>query len=114
MRKLVVFILLAALVNVNAASITMKVLQQKPFPNGQTYAVDAKGDWVPSVRGGGIYFEVKDIEPLIMYKIQYSTDLKNWIDLIQVVAWYNSTTSPYYGWHELPKNKCFFRIIEAW
>jgi len=73
------------------------------LPNGRPYGLAA-----------GIYFEVKDMEPLIMYKIQYSKDLKTWTDLVQITTWYNSMTSPYWTWDQLPKDKCFFRIIDAW
>ena len=104
MKKLIALILLFGLVAcVPAASLELKVMKQKTLPDGRPYGL-----------AGGIYFEVKDLEPLVMYKIQYSKDFNNWIDLVQVTTWYNSMTSPYWTWDELPKDKCFFRIIEAW
>ena len=103
MNKLITLLLLFSCVTVSAASLELKVMKQKTLPNGRPYGL-----------AGGIYFEVKDMEPLIMYKIQYSVDLKTWTDLVQVATWYKSTTSPYWTWGELPRDKCFFRIIEAW
>lgn len=103
MNKLITLLLLLSCVTVSAASLEMKVMKQKTLPNGRPYGLAA-----------GIYFEVKDMEPLIMYKIQYSKDLNTWTDLVQVTTWYNSMTSPYWTWDQLPRDKCFFRIIEAW
>ena len=104
MKKIItLFLLVASVACVSAASLEMKVMKQKTLPNGKAYGLAA-----------GIYFEVKGMEPLIMYKIQYSIDLKTWTDLVQVATWYNSMTSPYWTWDQLPRDKCFFRIIEAW
>jgi hypothetical protein len=61
---------------------------------------------------GGIYFEIKDIEPLIPYWVQYSYDLKVWHDLYNFGNFGTNTTSPIFHWYELPPDKCFFRIIE--
>ena len=103
MNKLITLLLLFSCVTVSAASLELKVMKQKTLPNGRPYGL-----------AGGIYFEVKDMEPLIMYTIQYSVDLKAWTDLVQVATWYKSMTSPYWTWDQLPRDKCFFRIIEAW
>ena len=103
MNKLITLLLLLSCVTVSAASLEMKVVKQKTLPNGRPYGLAA-----------GIYFEVKDMEPLIMHKIQYSKDLKTWIDLVQITTWYNSMTSPYWTWKELPPYQCFFRVVVAW
>ena len=102
MKKIILLLFLFS-VSLNAASLKIIPVKQKTLPNGRAYGLES-----------GIYFEVEDIEPLIMYKIQYSKDLKNWTDLVQIATWYNSMTSPYYTWSQLPKDKCFFRIVEAW
>tara|TARA_R100001463_G_scaffold71140_2_gene124897 strand:+ start:72 stop:389 length:318 start_codon:yes stop_codon:yes gene_type:complete len=102
MKKIILFLLFFS-VSLNAASLKIINVKQKTLSNGRAYGLE-----------GGIYFEVKDAEPLIMYKIQYSKDLKNWTDLVQVTTWYNSITSPYYTWDKLPKDKCFFRIIRGY
>tara|TARA_R100000458_G_C8226307_1_gene209277 strand:- start:86 stop:394 length:309 start_codon:yes stop_codon:yes gene_type:complete len=102
MKKIILLLFLFS-VSLNAASLKIIPVKQKTLPNGRAYGLES-----------GIYFEVEDIEPLIMYKIQYSKDLKNWTDLVQIATWYNSMTSPYYTWSQLPKDKCFFRIVKAW
>ena len=67
----------------------------------------------------GVYFELKDLHPFIMYKIQYSSDLKNWKEMVRVGTHGTSMVSPYYAWDRsprhrkgLPKEKCFFRLVE--
>ena len=106
-KVIIIFFILwgiATVVNVAySAELEIVPVKQKTLQNGRAYGLES-----------GIYFKVKNIEPLIMYKIQYSKDFKSWIDLVQVTTWYNSMTSPYYTWSQLPKDKCFFRIIRAW
>ena len=102
-KKIVVLLLLVGAVSANAAYLEMKVMKQKTLPNGRPYGLPA-----------GIYFEIKGMEPDVMYKIEYSTDLKKWTRIVQVTTWYISMTSPYWTWSELPREKCFFRIIKAW
>ena len=103
LKKIICLLLLVASVSANAAHLEMKVMKQKTLPNGRPYGLPA-----------GIYFEIKGMEPDVMYKIEYSTDLKKWTRIVQVTTWYNSMTSPYWTWSELPREKCFFRIIKAW
>jgi len=103
LKKIICLLLLVASVSANAAHLEMKVMKQKTLPNGRPYGLAA-----------GIYFEIKDMEPDVMYKIEYSTDLKKWTRIVQVTTWYNSMTSPYWTWSQLPREKCFFRIIKAW
>ena len=103
MKKIISLLLLVGAVSANAAHLEMKVMKQKTLPNGRPYGLAA-----------GIYFEIKDMEPDVMYKIEYSTDLKKWTRIVQVTTWYNSMTSPYWTWSQLPREKCFFRIIKAW
>ncbi|SVD58895.1 uncharacterized protein METZ01_LOCUS411749, partial [marine metagenome] len=87
LKKIICLLLLVASVSANAAHLEMKVMKQKSLPNGRPYGLAA-----------GIYFEIKDMEPDVMYKIEYSTDLKKWTRIVQVTTWYNSMTSPYWTW----------------
>jgi hypothetical protein len=104
MKKLItLFLLVASVACVSAASLEMKVMKQKTLPNGNTYGL-----------AGGIYFELTDLEPFIMYKLQYSEDLKKWTDMVHLGTYKMAMTSPYYTWDELPPHKCFFRIVVAW
>ena len=102
MKKIIVF-LLACVVSANAASLELKVMQQKVLPNGNAYGL-----------GSGIYFELTDLEPFIMYKLQYSEDLDKWTDLVHLGTYKMAMTSPYWTWNELPPHQCFFRIVVAW
>ena len=102
LKKIIIFLLTCA-VSVNAASLELKVKQQKTLPNGNAYGL-----------GSGIYFELTDLEPFIMYKLQYSQDLKKWADLVHLGTYKIAITSPYWTWDELPPHGCFFRIVEAW
>jgi len=103
MKKIIALLLLVGAVSVNAASLELKVKHQKSLPNGNTYGL-------PS----GIYFELKDLEPFVMYKLQYSEDMKKWVDMVHLGTHDIAMTSPYYTWDELPPHKCFFRIVVAW
>ncbi len=103
MNKLITLLLLFSCVTVSAASLEMKVMKQKTLPNGNTYGL-----------AGGIYFELTDLEPFIMYKLQYSEDLRKWTDMVHLGTYKMAMTSPYYTWDELPPHKCFFRIVVAW
>jgi hypothetical protein len=104
MKKLIALILLFGCVAcVPAASLELKVMKQKTLPNGNAYGL-------PS----GIYFELTNLHPFVMYKLQYSEDLKKWTDMVHLGTYKMAMTSPYYTWDELPPFKCFFRIVEAW
>jgi hypothetical protein len=106
-KALIVFFILwgiATIVNVAySAELEIVPVQQKTLPNGNAYGLES-----------GIYFELKDLQPFIMYKLEYSKDLKNWTELVQLGTYKMAMTSPYYTWSQLPKDKCFFRIVEAW
>ena len=105
MKKIIVF-LLACVVSANAASLELKVKQQKVLPNGNAYGLP-----------GGIYFELTDLKPFVMYKLQYSPFFgkkQKWTDLVYLGARKMAMTSPYWTWDELPPYQCFFRIVVAW
>jgi len=102
MKKIILFLFLFT-VSLNAASLKIVPVQQKVLPNGNAYGLES-----------GIYFELTDLHPFIMYKLEYSKDLKNWTELVQLGTYKMAMTSPHYTWSQLPKNKCFFRIVEAW
>ena len=104
MKKLIALLLLVASVAcVPAANLELKVMKQKTLPNGNTYGL-------PS----GIYFKLTNLHPFVMYKLQYSEDLKKWTDMVHLGTYDIAMTSPYYTWYELPKDKFFFRIVVAW
>ena len=104
MKKLItLFLLVASVACVPAASLELKVVHQKTLPNGRPYG-----------SAGGIYFELKDLQPFVMYKLQYSKDFKSWTDLVHLGTYKTAMISPLWHWNELPKDKCFFRIVEAW
>ena len=105
MKKLILLFLLACSVSVNAASLELKVMQQKVLPNGNAYGLES-----------GIYFELTDLEPYVMYKLQYSEDFKKWTDMVHLGTYRHGhpMTSPYYTWNELPPSKRFFRLVVAW
>ena len=102
MKKIIIF-LFACIASTNAASLELKVMQQKVLPNGKAYGLES-----------GIYFELTNLEPYVMYKLQYSEDLKKWTDMVHLGTYQMAMTSPYYTWNELPPSKCFFRIVVAW
>ena len=102
MKKLLLLFFLFS-VSLNASNLKIVPVQQKTLPNGNAYGL-----------ASGVYFELTNIEPFIMYKLQYSKDLKSWVDLVNLATYKTSMTSPYWTWDELPKHKCFFRLIVAW
>ena len=61
----------------------------------------------------GLYFQIDDIEPFIMYKLQYSEDLITWHEMVRLGTHKTSMVSPFWGWDELPPQKCFFRLVLA-
>jgi hypothetical protein len=101
--KKIIFFLLVCIASANAASLELKVMQQKVLPNGNAYGLES-----------GIYFELTNLEPYVMYKLQYSEDFKKWTDMVHLGTYQMAMTSPYYTWKELPPSKCFFRIVVAW
>ena len=103
MNKLITLLLLFSCVTVSAASLEMKVMKQKTLPNGNAYGL-----------ASGVYFELTNLEPFIMYKLQYSEDLTKWTDLVHLGTYKMAMTSPYWTWDELPPHQCFFRIVVAW
>lgn len=104
MKKVIItFLFLTCVALVNAASLELKVKRQKTLPNGNAYGL-------PS----GIYFKLTDLHPFVMYKLQYSENLKKWVDMVQLGTYDIAMTSPYYTWDQLPPHGCFFRIVEAW
>jgi|TARA_R110002110_G_scaffold364058_1_gene573895 hypothetical protein len=102
MKKIISLLLFAA-VSVNAAHLKIVPVQQKTLPNGSAYGLES-----------GIYFELTDLEPFIMYKLQYTKDFAKWTDLVHLGTYKMAMTSPYWTWKQLPPHKCFFRIVEAW
>ena len=100
-RLLTVFLLSAAVAQ--SVSLEIKLAYQKVTPIG-----------IPYGSPGGIYFEIKDIDPLMPYWVQYSQDLKVWKDLYNFGSFGNNCTSPLFHWYELPPEKCFFRIIQKY
>ena len=64
MKKIISLLLLVGAVSANAASLELIVKKQKTLPNGNAYGLES-----------GIYFELTDLEPFVMYKLQYSEDL---------------------------------------
>ena len=100
--KKIIFFLLVCIASANAASLEMKVKQQKVLPNGNAYGLES-----------GIYFELTNLEPYVMYKLQYSEDFRKWTDLVHLGTYQTAMTSPYWTWKELPPVKCFFRLVVA-
>ncbi len=92
--KLIIIILLLC-VNVNAASL-------KLISKGKTAGL-------PS----GLYFELTNLEPFIMYKLEYSEDLIKWKEMLRVGTYSTHMKSPFWAWSELPPQKCFFRLVLA-
>ena len=88
MKKIITFLLAAVVYVFNpmakAASLELKVKQQKVLPNGNAYGLES-----------GIYFELTDLEPFVMYKLQYSEDLKKWTDMVHLGTYEIAMTSPY-------------------
>ena len=63
------------------------------------------------MRVQGIYFEIKEIDPYILYEIQSSVDLIKWENVVRVGSHKTEMESPLFEWDILPPNSCFFRII---
>jgi hypothetical protein len=106
-KAIIVFFVLwgiATIFNVAySAELEIVPVKQKVLPNGNAYGLES-----------GIYFKLTDLEPFIMYKLQYSEDLTKWTNLVHLGTYKMSMTSPYWTWKELPPYKCFFRIVVAW
>jgi len=100
-RLLTIFLLSASIAQ--AVSLEIKLAYQKVTEKGRPYGSP-----------GGIYFEIKDIDPFLPYWVQYSHDLKIWEDLYNFGSFGTNSTSPLFHWNELPPDKCFFRIIQKW
>ena len=66
MKKLFLLFFLFS-VSLNAANLKIVPVQQKTLPNGNAYGLES-----------GIYFELTNLQPFIMYKLQYSEDLRKW------------------------------------
>jgi|TARA_Y100000034_G_scaffold52580_1_gene64580 hypothetical protein len=102
MKKLFLLFFLFS-VSLNAANLKIVPVQQKTLPNGNAYGLES-----------GIYFELTNLQPFIMYKLQYSEDLRKWTDLVHLGTYKMAMTSPYWTWDKLPPQQCFFRIVVAW
>ena len=100
-KILTIFLLSASIAQ--AVTMKIKVAHQKVTHMNQPYGSP-----------GGIYFEIKDIDPFVPYWVQYSHDLKIWEDLYNFGSFGNNSTSPLFHWYELPPGKCFFRIIQKY
>ena len=100
-RLLTIFLLSASIAQ--SVSMKIKVAHQKATHMNQPYGSP-----------GGIYFEIKDIDPFLPYWVQYSHDFKVWKDLYNFGSFGDNSTSPLFHWYELPPEKCFFRIIQKW
>ena len=101
--KKIIFFLLVCIASANAASLELKVMQQKVLPNGNAYGLES-----------GIYFELTDLEPFVMYKLQYSEDLKKWTDMVHLGTYQIAMTAATAYIPPWPPVKCFFRIVVAW
>ena len=104
LRTLSLLLLSSAIVTAGPLKMKIKVVHQK--------VVEATGQ--PYGSPGGIYFEIKDMDPLLPYWVQYSHDFKVWKDLYNFGTFGTNSTSPLFHWYELPPDKCFFRIIQKW
>ena len=102
MNKILV-LLFASVVIAQSVSLQIKVAHQKVTATGTPYGSP-----------GGIYFEIKDIDPFLPYWVQYSHDLKIWEDLYNFGSFGNNSTSPLFHWYELPPGNCFFRIVQKY
>ena len=100
-RLLTIFLLSASIAQ--AVSLEIKLAYQKVTEKGRPYGSP-----------GGIYFEIKDIDPFLPYWVQYSHDLKMWEDLYNFGSFGTNSTSPLFHWNELPPGKCFFRIVQKY
>jgi hypothetical protein len=100
-RLLTIFLLSASIAQ--AVSLEIKLAYQKVTEKGRPYGSP-----------GGIYFEIKDIDPFLPYWVQYSHDFKKWEDLYNFGSFGTNSTSPLFHWNELPPGKCFFRIVQKY
>ncbi len=100
-RLLTIFLLSASIAQ--AVSLEIKLVYQKVTEKGRPYGSP-----------GGIYFEIKDIDPFLPYWVQYSHDFKKWEDLYNFGSFGTNSTSPLFHWNELPPGKCFFRIVQKY
>ena len=100
-RLLTIFLLSASIAQ--AVSLEIKLAYQKVTEKGRPYGSP-----------GGIYFEIKDIDPFLPYWVQFSHDFKKWEDLYNFGSFGTNSTSPLFHWNELPPGKCFFRIVQKY
>jgi hypothetical protein len=104
MTRLLTILLLSSVALTAAPKIEIHRVYQK--------VVEATGQ--PYGSAGGIYFKCTNINPFIMYAVQYSPDMTAWTDLYNFGSVGTKTTSPLFHWYQLPPGNCFFRIIELW
>ncbi len=104
MTRLLTILLLSSVALTAAPKIEIHRVYQK--------VVEATGQ--PYGSPGGIYFKCTNINPFIMYAVQYSPDMTAWTDLYNFGSVGTKTTSPLFHWYQLPPGNCFFRIIELW
>ena len=104
MTRLLTILLLSSVALTAAPKLEIKRVYQK--------VVEATSQ--PYGAPGGIYFEIKDVDPFLPYWVQYSHDFKVWTDLYNFGSFGDNSTSPLFHWYELPPDKCFFRIIQKW
>ena len=103
MTRLLTILLLSTVAVSAAPKLKIHHVHQKKTEVGRLYGSP-----------GGIYFSYTDLEPLILYSLQYSRDMKTWTDLYNFGVFGDSTTSPLFDWDKLPSEKCFFRVIKLW
>jgi hypothetical protein len=101
--KKILLLLFVSAVAVQAVSLDIRIAYQKVTEKGRPYGSP-----------GGVYFEVKGIEPFLPYWVQYSHDLKIWEDLYSFGSFGDNLTSPLFHWDELPPGQCFFRIVQKY
>ena len=106
MIRLITIFLLFCL-SVNAAPLKPKLEIHRVYQK-----VNAAGR--PYGAPGGIYFKYFNLDPFIMYGLEYSHDMKIWTHLYTFGTVGDNTTSPKFEWFELPPGKCFFRIVKLW
>jgi hypothetical protein len=80
----------------------------------RVYQKVVKATGQPYGSAGGIHFKCTNINPFIMYAVQYSPDMTAWTDLYNFGSVGTKTNSPLFHWYQLPPGNCFFRIIELW
>lgn len=106
MIRLLTILLLSSVI-VSADSLKPKleihIVKQKKTPAGRLYGSP-----------GGLYFSYTNLNPFLMYALQYSEDMKTWNDIYNFGSAGNDTTSHLFDWSNLPSDKCFFRVISKW